>query len=432
MKALTFDFLTITILFSSLIWSGESISKKEKADNYFGTSKSINDSYFIDVKALDYAFGMPEEIKSGWVTFRMENLGTEEHAALIMPATDSLDFGAAKDLVKEAIKLGTDRDWHFSSLSHGRSPEFEVLSPVSPSHTGQTTVHLDPGVYFMWCPLETSKGVIHDQKGMVTAFRVINGPVQTQKPEADTEITLSAWAISTDGPVGAGHHTFSVRSVGDPYPYLQLARLKKTQTIEDVAAWLASRHHGGSSPFEFVGGTGGTSESCFFSVMLKPGRYALVSPFSGVAGSRAEIIIPQKGMAPAISPEPVNPPVELSFPGTDSIIPLPSGRTLVTLENRSDSVSLDFVKLRKGFTEKEFYTFWKPAGLGDRIREASFDSIPQFGLAYDLPEAGERKEFSIDLPKGTYFLVPFIREHYSGKRSLNDSEMDMIQKIMVQ
>ena len=36
-------------------------------------------AYVVDVRAEEYAFDAPDQIKSGWVTFRMENAGEETH-----------------------------------------------------------------------------------------------------------------------------------------------------------------------------------------------------------------------------------------------------------------------------------------------------------------------------------------------------------------
>lgn len=148
MKNLSFKLITIVILIGSFVSCGEHDSQKEKAEPNSDNPTSADSSYVVGVIALDYAFAMPEEIPSGWVSFRMRNRGAEVHKAFIAPAPDTMNFKEAQKRVREAIELGKDRDWHFSSLSPG--PFFET-GMVSPELTTQTSVHLDPGIYFMLC-----------------------------------------------------------------------------------------------------------------------------------------------------------------------------------------------------------------------------------------------------------------------------------------
>lgn len=424
MKNLSFKFLSIIILLSTLMACGESKAKEKGPENKSGNSQSADSSYIVDVKALDYAFAMPEEIPSGWVTFRMKNMGKEEHIAFIAPAPDSMNFEQTKAKVREAIELGQDRDWHFSNLSPG---PFAQTGLVSPGQTAETTVKLNPGNYFMLCDVKTAENVIHDLKGMVTAFHVTDKPGRSEKPKADIEIKLSKWAISTSDPIGAGAHTFAVHAKDGPV-YVEMARLKNDQTVWDVVDWF-HLFQGGPSPFEFIGGV---RETNIFRATLTPGRYALVSPRSGVAGSRAEIVIPENGKAPALSSEPVNAHMTITFPDGDSVFSLPTGRTSLTLVNRNDSTAFMWQKLRAGYTEEEYYDFIQPAGLHDRSDETEPNARPMYGVTYYLLDSGERKEISVKLSKGTYFLCPFIREHYNGKRALTSAEMDMITKIVVQ
>ncbi len=64
-------------------------------------------SYVVDIIAADYAFGMPSEIPSGWITFRMENMGMEEHLGVINKYPDSLGYEGIVGMTREALTKKT-------------------------------------------------------------------------------------------------------------------------------------------------------------------------------------------------------------------------------------------------------------------------------------------------------------------------------------
>lgn len=70
-------------------------------------SSTAPSAHVVDLAALDYAFGMPTEIPAGWVTFRMGNMGAEEHIGLLQAVHDSLDL----ETVQELIRNGGSGDW---------------------------------------------------------------------------------------------------------------------------------------------------------------------------------------------------------------------------------------------------------------------------------------------------------------------------------
>ncbi len=52
------------------------------------TSKTSG--YVVEIKVIDYAFQMPSEIKSGWVTFKFDNMGHEMHFAQIFKLPENV------------------------------------------------------------------------------------------------------------------------------------------------------------------------------------------------------------------------------------------------------------------------------------------------------------------------------------------------------
>lgn len=370
----------------------------------------------VELAALDYAFAMPLEIPSGWVTFRMENMGAEEHIALVQEVDDSLDLEAVQELIRNEDWGGLWRGW--------------VAGPgmLSPGRTGQTTVYLEPGVHLMWCTIRTPDGESHADKGMVLAFEVMDQAGQTEKPETDIQITLSNYAMGTDRPIPPGTQRFDVQFADPGSKDVFVARLEEGQTLEHVVEWMEDFR--APSPFVFLGGT--EQRPGMFQVTLEPGRYALVSHQGMHAGLAEEIMIPADGAAPVIANEPVNPPVIVTVPNGDPVIKSRPGRTLVTFENRGNSANRFFLdRLKSNFTEAQFHEFVQPAGLGRRWSESDPEAIPSEIVTVVNLRPGERKQYNLELLEGTYFLLPNRREHMAGARGLSSSEMESIKKIEV-
>lgn len=259
---------------------------------------------------------------------------------------------------------------------------------------------------------------------MITAFRATDQTERTRKPEGDTKITLSDFAISTDGPIGTGSHTFEVVNNLSYDSGLQLVRLGDNQSLEDVIDWF-SHGQNNPSPVDFLGGIRG--KTSIFQTTLQPGHYAFVLP-GFPEDVDEEFTIPEDGAAPAITDKPVNPPVNMTVPNGDSVVTLSPGRTLITLTNQGDSRATYLIFRRTPeLTDAQFLDIVQPAGLNQKISKDSLGiPIPIVGL----PPKADR-QVNLDLQKGVYFLVPFIRKHMAGARALTAEEMDIIKKLEV-
>ncbi|AVR44412.1 hypothetical protein C7S20_03585 [Christiangramia fulva] len=373
MKTKTIKFLFLIIL-SSLLSCGESSSKKEKIANASGEPKPADSSYIVDVTEMDYAFGMPEEIKSGWVTFRMKNKGKEEHLGLLQKLPDSLNSLSVSTVrerfLEDSLPMG---DWKAGP------------GILSPGRTGKTTVYLKPGLYILWCTIRTPEGTPHYKKGMLRSFRVTQELGGEKKPKADVNITVSRYAYSTDQPIGPGTHTFNVQFADDGIFDVFIAHLKEDQDMEDVFNWRLRA----PSPVEFLGGT--EQQPGLFQVDLNPGRYVFYSTQGGLDGLAEEITIPEEGKAPAISGNPVNSPISWSLSDSDSVLTAPEGRTLVTFENNS-SHRIDYLWfwLKPEFSEKQFLEYIQPGNLWSRGGPGYTKPIPANGKK-DFPDCRRAK-----------------------------------------
>ncbi len=62
----------------------------------------------VEVIALDYAFGIPEKIASGWVTFQMINRGKEPHVAFLYDLPDGVTWEDWVDANEQWEETGED------------------------------------------------------------------------------------------------------------------------------------------------------------------------------------------------------------------------------------------------------------------------------------------------------------------------------------
>lgn len=258
----------------------------------------------LDVTAVDYAFqGIPAEIPSGWTTIRLHNEGAEPHFMVLWKlapgktlqdyvdevsppfnmAYDSLEAGTV-DAAGAGRILGRELPaWMAENQAMG-GPGI-----LTPGHSGQVTVELEPGTYVAECYMKDANGTFHGDLGMLAQFTVTADSSGRAEPAADLEMTLTNDSIGTEGPVSAGEHTIAVHYDEQPPVGLgndvHVARLTEDTSLDDLSAWMDWMNLDGMetpAPVEFLGGVeempaGATS---YFTITLEPGRYAWVSEAS--------------------------------------------------------------------------------------------------------------------------------------------------------
>lgn len=275
-------------------------------------AESESEAGVVQVTARDFAFEAPAEIPSGWTTIRMTNAGQQHHFLVLWRLPEGRTFQEyreqvvtafdtlmqaydAQEMTREEMMgaLGAALPEWFGAVEAGGGPGL-----TAPGRTAQTTVQLEPGTYVMECYVRTPDGTYHGMLGMVRPITVIDAMAGASAPEADLDMTLSNYEITTDGAVTPGTHTVRVQVMERPEGLLghdvHLARLQGDVTVEEVAAWMdwvdAFRD---PPPATFLGGAeqvpaGHTS---YFTVQLEPGRYAWVSEEYGRRGMVKEFTV---------------------------------------------------------------------------------------------------------------------------------------------
>jgi hypothetical protein len=262
------------------------------------SSASPADAAVVEVTVQEYSFVAPPELRSGWTTFRMTNMGEQPHFMILwrLPAGRTFDDYAAQ----VAQPFQEQYDPYFAGEVDQAQMLEQVVAAlpdwfgdlegmggvglVSPGLTGQATTLLEPGDYVMECYVLNEDGQFHSTMGMLRPLIVNEEDTGMAEPEADVRITLSNYEMNIDGDLTAGEHSIAVHAVEDPEGIIlhdvHLALLDADTSIDDLIPWMSwidglrppapAEFHGGAD--QVAGGRTG-----YFTVTLTPGRYALIS-----------------------------------------------------------------------------------------------------------------------------------------------------------
>jgi len=275
-----------------------------------GKSSGKAGEQVVNVIAKGLTFEAPGKIPSGWTTFRFSNKSTMVHFALIEKLPEGQGIESQQREVAPVFQKGMDLlsagDTDAAMAEFGKLPAWfgQIVylggpGLTSPGHVSEATVKLEPGTYLLECYVKTN-GVFHSYNpdstsyGMVHEFTVTADSSQQQEPTAQIAVEISSkTGFTMSGTPAAGRQTFSVTFV-DQIAHenfvghdVHVARLPEDADIDKLEQWMDWRQPGGlqtPSPVEFVGGLNEMPSGSrgYFTVNLKPGRYALVSEVPGI------------------------------------------------------------------------------------------------------------------------------------------------------
>ena len=250
-------------------------------------SADDGDRYVIEIRQVDYAFGMPSEIKSGWVTFEAPNEGVEHHVAVFLKLPEGV----------------TRADWYAAMANPegprsaewwGEMTDAGGTGVVAPGRTAVTTMYMEPGLYGVLCGVIAPDGTSHWVKGMHATFEVVDQPAGAPVPTADIRLTLGENGFEQEGHVTSGTHTVAVHFANQPPGRthdVHVARLEDGQTLEQAVELMARPIE--PFPMEFVGGAeqGPEGRTDYFTVVFEPGRYAWVCHLHASSGMAQEFVV---------------------------------------------------------------------------------------------------------------------------------------------
>jgi len=241
----------------------------------------------------------PEEISSGWTTFRYENRSNATHFFVLerMPEGRTVEdsrrevvpvFDAAMKLIMEGDPAAGFAQ--FANLPAWYGDVMFVGGPglVAPGNTGLTTVRLDPGTYVIECYVKAPDGTFHTSMGMIEGLTVTDESSGGREPRADFAVTISDAGIELSGDPKPGMRTFSVhfaQQTVQPHGLgydVHLVRLERDTDLTALGAWMNWSVPSGlttPAPAEFLGGSQEmpAGSTAYVTALLTPGRYALVA-----------------------------------------------------------------------------------------------------------------------------------------------------------
>lgn len=271
----------------------------------FAQAQSGDDPNVFEVTAVGLRFEAPDQIASGWTTFRFDNRSGVIHFAVVERLPEGVGIEEQQEIVAPIFQQGMDLlnegATDAALEKFGELPEWfgEIVflggpGLTSPGEVSEATVDLEPGTYLLECYVKTA-GIFHsynpsgDAYGMVHEFVVTDDVSGASEPTASLEITISGeGGIEVHGTPSAGEHTVAVhfqdQTVHENFVGhdVHLVRLTEETVIEDLVGWMDWRRPDGletPAPAEFLGGTNEmpVGTTTYFTARLEPGRYAWIA-----------------------------------------------------------------------------------------------------------------------------------------------------------
>ena len=307
----------MTLAFAFTLIAAPSLANQGKGpDQGQGKGQGLENPNVVEFTSEGHHFvGLPEEIPSGWTTFRYHNGSNGEHLAYLadLPEVEGTQITAADSVTEVApvFQAAMDRIVdgdepsaafaEFADLPKWFGDVVPMGGPglVAPGEVAETTVYLEPGHYQIECYVksldeETDDHVFHTET-MIQDLVVTDEDGGANEPVADFEVNLTANGIEIDGDVRPGRRTFQVNLDDDSLHgnflgnSVHIARLDDDTDLDALDAWMSWVEPEGLSitpPATFLGGVNGMrpGSTAYVSVHLTPGEYAFVSEVDNPQG----------------------------------------------------------------------------------------------------------------------------------------------------
>ncbi len=290
----------IVMLLAVIACTSAGCSERDSTPSYSG-----GDSNVVEIIARGLEFEAPDEIPSGWTTFRLNNASGMIHFASLQRLPEGIELKDHQEQVAPVFQEGMDLlnagEFEAALEKFGEIPEWvgQIVFLGGPGltaagRTAETSVYVEPGTYLLECYVKTN-GVFHSYNpspsayGMVHELTVTDEPSGAPEPSATLTITLSSErGIEVQGDPTPGQHTVAVHFEDQKiHEHLlghdvHLVRLEDDTDLEELAIWMDWTQPTGletPAPAEFLGGIHEmpAGAMAYFSVRLQPGRYAWIA-----------------------------------------------------------------------------------------------------------------------------------------------------------
>jgi hypothetical protein len=259
----------------------------------------------VEVIARGLTLDAPDEIPSGWTTFRFMNETPMTHFVLVERVPDGQGIASQQAEVapvfQDGLSLLTEGEVDAALQRFGDLPGWfgEIVfmggpGLTGPGRTSQATMFLEPGTYLLECYVKTG-GVFHSYNpdpsayGMVHELTVTGEASDVREPDATLQIRISSeGGIEMEGTPAAGEQTVAVHFVDQTVHEnfvghdVHLVRLTENEEVGTVEAWMDWTQPNGLQTPAPAPSLGGINEmpagaTGYFTVRFEPGEYAWVS-----------------------------------------------------------------------------------------------------------------------------------------------------------
>ncbi len=369
----------------------------------------------VEITARDFAFDMPAEIPSGWVSLTLTNEGEVNHHGIVMRLLDGVTL-------EDALAAMGDEESDQAEIS-----DLEFFMPdTDPGSSNQATVEMAPG---HWIILSVSMDASTDgemtpdfARGSVAEFDVVETDAVAAAPEADLTLTIGADDFDLAAEMTEGVHTIHVvNDSGQENGYAFILKMEGGTTMDDVMAMFDALFSGQEMDMEnmpvfyAVGGlmAHNLGDSYYTTVDLTPGDYTVISsisdgndfPYAGL--NKSFTVAGDATSADAGNADSADIPellIEVSEDGIMVPDDAPGGIVSVTINNTGEQMHMiDLWRIREGHTQDEIIA------LNDYLKENPDDFFGIFDLgswihyAQDI-EPGATYHYYADLGTGHFFL----------------------------
>jgi hypothetical protein len=298
--------IKIVMLLAVIAGVSSGCSERDSAPSHPGGNLNV-----VEVTARGLEFEAPDEIPSGWATFRLNNESGMIHFAVLQRLPEGIALKDQQEQIAPVFQEGMDLlnagESDAALEKFGELPEWfgQIVFKsgpglISAGQTAETFVYLEPGTYLLECYVKTN-GIFHSYNSSPSAYGMVHELTVTEEssgapePRATLTITLSSErGIEIEEEPTPGKHIVAVhfedQKVHENFlgHDVHVVRLENDTDIEDLAIWMDWSQPTGlqtPAPAEFLGGTQEmpAGETAYFTVHLEPGRYAWIAEVTSPA-----------------------------------------------------------------------------------------------------------------------------------------------------
>lgn len=232
----------------------------------------------VTIKAVDYAFKSPAQLKAGLVALTLVNEGQEPHHAQLA----RLKPGITLEQFQEALKQEPPAAMAMITFAGGPGA-------LDPGLSQQVTLNLAPG-HYVWLDFIPSPGdgMPHLAKGMMAPLEVVapgeSDPRVTAPPQVAGTVKLMDFSFVLPSEIKTGPQVWQVVNEGKQPHEMALIKLAEGKTVADVQAFMHTPE--GAPPFSSIGGFQAltSGESGWLTLDLEVGEYVALCAVPDEAG----------------------------------------------------------------------------------------------------------------------------------------------------